>query len=166
MSQDSRPNAKVLTVSDGVVAGTRQDTSGEALVALLAERGFEVTERATCADGIEPVSAKLAEMAEGFTGLIVTTGGTGFTARDLTPEATLAVIDREAPGFAEAMRAVNPLGMLSRGVAGVRGTALILNTPGSPKGSVEMLAAVIGYLPHALALLGDPHAKHPGSTAG
>ena len=94
------------------------------------------------------------------------TGGTGFTARDLTPEATLAVIGREAPGFAEAMRAVNPLGMLSRGVAGVRGTALILNTPGSPKGAVEMLAAVIGYLPHALALLGDPHAKHPGSTAG
>lgn len=166
MRQDSRPKAKVLTISDGVIAGTRQDTSGEALAALLAENGFELVERAACTDGVGPVSASLQAMAEGFTGLIVTTGGTGFTSRDLTPEATSAVIDREAPGFAEAMRAVNPLGMLSRGVAGVRGNALILNTPGSPKGSVEMLAAVIRYIPHALSLLGDPHAEHPGSTAG
>ena len=166
MSQDSHPRAKVLTVSDGVMAGTRQDASGEALAALLVKHGFNLEERRACSDGIDPVSETLKSMAAGFRGLIVTTGGTGFTERDLTPEATISVIHREAPGFAEAMRAVNPLGMLSRGVAGVRDGALILNTPGSPKGSVEMLGAVIKYIPHALALLGDPHAEHPGSSVG
>ncbi|MDA8396661.1 MAG: MogA/MoaB family molybdenum cofactor biosynthesis protein [Actinomycetota bacterium] len=166
MSQESHPRAKVLTVSDGVIAGTRQDASGVALASLLAENGFEVVERRACSDGTAPVSEMLQKMAAGFSGLIVTTGGTGFTERDLTPEATLSVIQREAPGFAEAMRAVNPLGMLSRGVAGVRDGALILNTPGSPKGSVEMLGAVMKYIPHALALMGDPHAEHPGPSAG
>jgi molybdenum cofactor synthesis domain-containing protein len=94
------------------------------------------------------------ELAEGFAGLVVTTGGTGFGPRDLTPEGTRAALEREAPGLAEAMRLVNPRpGRLSRGVAGTRGTALVLNTPGSPKGCVECLGAVIDALPHALSLM-------------
>jgi molybdopterin biosynthesis enzyme MoaB len=98
-------------------------------------------------------------MADGFTGLIVTTGGTGFAPGDLTPEATLAVIDREAPGLAEATRAVSPLGGLSRGRAGTIASCLVLNTPGSTEGAVESLGAVLGLLPHALELLAgrSPH---------
>ena len=148
---------KVLTVSDGVVGGTREDRSGDVLVELLTGAGFTVADRRVVADGTDTVAAALREMAVGFAGLIVTTGGTGFAARDLTPEGTRAVIDREAPGLAEAMRLVSPLGRLSRGIAGTLGTAIILNTPGSPKGAGECLAAVIDVLPHALALLaGEP----------
>jgi molybdenum cofactor synthesis domain-containing protein len=145
--------AKVLTVSDGVVAGTREDLSAAALVERLTEAGFMVTDRRVVADGVDSVSAALAELADGFVGVIVSTGGTGFAPRDLTPEGTRAVLDREAPGLAEAMRLVSPLGRLSRGVAGVRGEAIILNTPGSPKGCVEQLDAVLDVLPHALRLL-------------
>jgi molybdenum cofactor synthesis domain-containing protein len=152
--------AKVLTVSDGVVHGTRDDASGRALVAQLAGAGFEVAEHRVCADGTETVAAALREMAAGFAGLIVTTGGTGFAPRDQTPEATKAVIEREAPGLAEAMRLVNPLGRLSRGVAGVAGSTLICNTPGSPKGCVEQLAAVLDVIPHALRLLADAPTTH------
>src|SRR3954470_8276204 len=96
-------------------------------------------------------------MAAGFVGVIVTTGGTGFGPRDLTPEGTRAVIDREAPGLAEAMRLVNALGRLSRGIAGTVGNALVLNVPGSPTGAVECLEAVIDVVPHALALLRGDH---------
>ncbi len=151
--------AKVLTVSDGVVAGTRDDRSGAALAEALAAAGFEVVERRVSADGVEPVADALRAMAEGFRGLIVTTGGTGFGPRDLTPEATAAVLEREAPGLAEAMRGVSPLGRLSRAVAGTRGEALILNTPGSSSGAVETLGAVLDVVPHALDLLagGRPH---------
>jgi molybdenum cofactor synthesis domain-containing protein len=145
--------AKVLTVSDGVVAGTREDRSGRALVERLRAEGFEVAEHRVVSDGRHEVGEALAEMAEGFTGVIVTTGGTGFGPRDLTPEGTRVVLDREAPGLAEAMRLVNPLGRLSRGVAGTRGTALILNAPGSTAGAVECLEAVIDVVPHALRLL-------------
>ncbi|WP_420624273.1 MogA/MoaB family molybdenum cofactor biosynthesis protein [Candidatus Poriferisodalis sp.] len=145
--------AKVLTVSDGVVAGTRQDRSGEALGETLAAAGYEVVERRVVADGIETVAEALQAMSGGFEGLIVTTGGTGFTERDLTPEGTRAVIEREAPGLAEAMRLVNPLGRLSRGVAGIIGRSIVLNTPGSTKGCVECFEAVADVLPHALALL-------------
>ena len=145
--------AKVLTVSDGVIAGTREDRSGEALAAALAAAGYEVAERRVVADGIDTVSEALAEMSAGFAGLIVSTGGTGFTVRDLTPEGTRAVIEREAPGLAEAMRLVNPLGRLSRGVAGIIGCTIVLNTPGSTKGCVECFEAVADVLPHALALL-------------
>lgn len=145
--------AKVLTVSDGVIAGTREDRSGEALAAALAAAGYEVVERRVIADGIDTVSEALAEMSTGFEGLIVSTGGTGFTERDLTPEGTRAVIEREAPGLAEAMRLVNPLGRLSRGVAGIIGRTIVLNTPGSTKGCVECFEAVADVLPHALALL-------------
>jgi molybdenum cofactor synthesis domain-containing protein len=149
--------AKVLTASDGVIGGTRDDKSGAALEVRLVEAGFDVVERRAVEDGVESVAAALREMSEGFGGLIVTTGGTGFTDRDLTPEGTRLVIDREAPGLAEAMRLVNPLGRLSRGIAGTAGTTIIINTPGSTKGCVESLEAVIDVLPHAIDLLtGEP----------
>lgn len=152
--------AKVLTVSDGVVHGTRDDRSGAALVEQLTAAGFEVVEHRVTADGAELVASSLVEMCEEFAGLIVTTGGTGFAPRDQTPEGTRAVIDREAPGIAEAMRLVNPLGRLSRGVAGIRGQVIICNTPGSPKGCVEQLDAVLDVLPHALRLLADSPTSH------
>lgn len=152
--------AKVLTVSDGVVAGTRVDTSGQALEDQLVAAGFEVVERGLTADGSDNVAAALRRSSAGFAGLIVTTGGTGFAPRDQTPEGTKAVIEREAPGIAEACRLVNPLGRLSRGVAGVIGQAIIVNLPGSPKGCVEQLAAVIDMLPHALRLLADAPTQH------
>jgi molybdopterin adenylyltransferase len=152
--------AKVLTVSDGVVHGTREDRSGAALVAELEGAGYAVVEQRVVADGVDSVAGALTEMADGFAGVIVSTGGTGFAPRDLTPEATRAVIEREAPGLAEAMRLVSPLGRLSRGIAGVRGQALILNTPGSPKGCVEQLGAVLDILPHALRLLADAPTSH------
>ena len=145
--------AKVLTVSDGVVAGTRDDRSGRALVERLSLEGFEVVEHRVVADGIQSVGEAVVEMTEGFNGLIISTGGTGFGPRDLTPEGTKMVLDREAPGLAEAMRAVNPLGRLSRGVAGTRGRALILNTPGSTSGTIECLEAVLDVTPHAIRLL-------------
>jgi molybdopterin adenylyltransferase len=152
--------AKVLTVSDGVVAGTREDRSGAALAERLAAEGFAVVEQRVVADGTDTVSAALREMAAGFTGLVVTTGGTGFGPRDLTPEGTRSVIEREAPGLAEAMRLVNPLGRLSRGVAGTIATTLVLNTPGSPNGAVECLDAVIDIVPHAVRLLADAPTSH------
>jgi molybdopterin adenylyltransferase len=145
--------AKVLTVSDGVVAGTRDDRSGEALVGRLAEEGWTVVDHRVVADGIETVRRALTEMAEGFNGVIATTGGTGFGPRDLTPEGTRAAIDREAPGIAEAMRLVNPLGRLARGTAGTIGEALVLNGPGSTAGAVETLEAVLDVLPHVVRLL-------------
>lgn len=145
--------AKVLTVSDGVVAGTREDRSGTALVDRLREAGFELVEHRVVADGRDSVGEAIVAMAEGFNGLIVSTGGTGFGPRDLTPEGTRVVLDREAPGLGEAMRAVNPLGRLSRAAAGTRGQALIINTPGSPGGALESLEAVLDVIPHAIRLL-------------
>jgi molybdopterin adenylyltransferase len=152
--------AKVLTVSDGVVAGTREDRSGAALADFLAGEGFEVIERRVVADGVESVSEALEVMSERFAGLIVTTGGTGFGPRDHTPEGTRMALEREAPGLAEAMRLVSPLGRLSRGLAGTRGKTLILNTPGSTKGTVECTEAVADVLPHALRLLADAPTEH------
>ncbi|MGA9276071.1 MogA/MoaB family molybdenum cofactor biosynthesis protein [Ilumatobacter sp.] len=157
---DDRLEAKVLTCSDGVVHGTREDKSGEALAEFLQANGFDVVERRVTADGTDNVAAALTEMSEGFSGLIASTGGTGFAPRDQTPEGTRAVIEREAPGLAEAMRLCNPLGRLSRGVAGVRGGTIIVNAPGSTKGCVEQLAAVIDVLPHALRLLQDTDRSH------
>lgn len=151
--------AKVLTVSDGVIAGTRENRSGAALVAALVEAGFAVVAEQVVADGADSVSHALREMARDFAGLVATTGGTGFGPRDLTPEGTLLVVERQAPGLAEAMRLVNPLGRLSRGVAGTIGQALIVNTPGSPAGAVECIEAILDVVPHALALLaGEPTA--------
>ncbi len=152
--------AKVLTVSDGVIAGTREDKSGEALTAALEQAGYEVVERAAVADGVASVAAAVTRLASGFVGLVVTTGGTGFAPRDQTPEGTKEVLEREAPGLAEAMRLVSPKGRLSRGLAGTRGRAVILNTPGSPAGATECLAAVLDVLPHALALLAEEPTQH------
>ncbi|MBI2705329.1 MAG: MogA/MoaB family molybdenum cofactor biosynthesis protein [Actinobacteria bacterium] len=152
--------AKVLTVSDGVIEGTRDDTSGRALVERLTAAGFDVVDQQVVADGRENVGEALAELARDFAGLIVTTGGTGFGPRDLTPEGTKIILDREAPGLAEAMRMVNPLGRLSRGLAGTRGRALILNTPGSTAGAIECLEAVLDVLPHALRLMHGTPTSH------
>jgi len=145
--------AKVCTVSDGVVAGVREDRSGAAVAERLVAAGYELVERRAVEDGIESVAAAITELADGFTGLIVTTGGTGFGPRDLTPEGTARVLNREAPGLAEAMRLVSPLGRLSRATAGTLRTALVLNLPGSTTGSIECLEAVLDVLPHALELL-------------
>ena len=119
----------------------------------LREHGYEVVDRRVVADGVENVSAALTQMAEDFAGVIVTTGGTGFGPRDLTPEGTRLVLEREAPGIAEAMRLVNPLGRLSRAIAGTRGHALIVNAPGSPTGAAETVGAVIDVIPHAVRLM-------------
>ena len=156
-------SAKVLTVSDGVVAGTRDDSSGQDLKRRLEELGYEVLEHRVVADGSESVSDALKAMSKGFAGLILTTGGTGFSKRDQTPEGTLEVLERLAPGVSEAMRLVSPLGRLSRGVAGVVDDCIVINLPGSPKGAIESLAAVEDMLEHALSLLLDYHSKHPNS---
>ncbi len=160
-SPGSRPQAKVVTVSDGVMAGTRDDRSGDALVAALLDAGFDVADRSAVPDGVASVAGELARVTNDFAGLVVTTGGTGFAPRDQTPEGTREILERDAPGLAEAMRLVNPLGRLSRGVAGIRGRAVIVNTPGSPNGAVECLGAVVDILPHALALLADVPTPHP-----
>jgi len=153
------PDAKVITVSDGVAAGVRDDRSGAALAERLTRGGFEVVDRIVTADGVDEVADTVRKATEGFAGLVVTTGGTGFGPRDLTPEGTRLVLDREAPGLAEAMRLVNPLGRLSRATAGTVGRALVLNLPGSTTGSVECLETVLDVAPHALDLLrgGHPH---------
>ena len=152
--------AKVLTVSDGVVHGTREDLSGAALVAQLESAGWEVVEHRVTADGADNVANSLREMCGGFAGLIVSTGGTGFAPRDQTPEGTRQVIEREAPGLAEAMRLVNPLGRLSRGIAGICGQSIVCNTPGSPKGCVEQLAAILDVVAHAVRLLNESPTPH------
>jgi molybdopterin adenylyltransferase len=146
--------AKVLTVSDGVFHGVREDRSGVALVELLKRNGWTVAEHRIISDGRREVGEAMQALAAHFSGLIVSTGGTGFGPRDLTPEGTRDVLEREAPGVAEAMRLVNPkLGRLSRGVAGTIGQSLVVNTPGSPKGCVECLEAVLDMVPHALSLM-------------
>ena len=153
--------AKVVTVSDGVINGTREDKSGSALEEALTGAGFEVVERSVVADGVASVAGELARVSAGFAGVVVTTGGTGFAPRDQTPEGTKEILERDAPGIAEAMRLASPLGRLSRGVAGIRGHSIILNTPGSPSGAVECLNAVVDVLPHALDLLGEQPTRHP-----
>jgi len=156
--------AKVLTVSDGVANGTRDDASGRALSEALTAAGYTVVTHRVTSDGTDEVAAALAELADGFAGLIVTTGGTGFGPRDLTPEGTRAVIERDAPGIVEAIRRASDesgrgFGMLSRAVAGTRGRALICNLPGSASGAREGLEILLTVAPHALDLLagGRPH---------
>ncbi|MGA8295727.1 MAG: MogA/MoaB family molybdenum cofactor biosynthesis protein [Acidimicrobiales bacterium] len=154
-------SAKILTVSDSVARGSAVDLAGPALAERLAREGFTVVEVRVAEDGIDPVAEALTELTEGFHGLVVTTGGTGFAPRDVTPEATAATLDRLAPGLAEAMRGSEPAGRLSRAIAGTRGKAIVLNTPGSPSGAVQFLEAVVDVLPHALDVLaGQPGHGH------
>ncbi len=152
--------ARVLVVSTGVAAGTREDRGGPALFDLLAGEGYDVDQPVVVADGLEPVTAALRTLTAGFAGLVATTGGTGFSPSDVTPEATLALLDRQAPGLAEAMRGVDPRGRLSRGVCGTVGRALVVNCPGSPGGAVDQLRAVLDVLPHALRLLAEAPTAH------
>ncbi|MGA1566121.1 MAG: MogA/MoaB family molybdenum cofactor biosynthesis protein [Ilumatobacteraceae bacterium] len=154
------PEAKVLTVSDGVHHGARVDEGGARVTERLERAGFVVVERRVTPDGRDEVASSLADMCEGFAGLVATTGGTGFAPRDLTPEGTGDILEREAPGLAEAMRAVSPFGRLSRGRCGIRGRSIVCNLPGSPKGAVEQLEAVLDVLGHALALLAEQPTDH------
>ena len=154
--------AAVLTVSDGVVAGTREDLSGEVLEELLAGEGYEV-ERRVVADDADEIAAAIAELAREVA-VVLTTGGTGVAPRDVTPEATLSVLDREAPGIAEAIRADSlaktPHALLSRGVAGVHGRTLVVNLPGSPGGCRDGYAVLRPALAHAVGLLTDEATEH------
>ena len=150
--------AVVITVSDACSRGEREDASGAALVQLLNGIGADVVESKILSDDLEPLVQALKHFAEREdVNLIVTTGGTGLGPRDNTPEATLQVIEREAPGIAEAIRAeslkVTPMAMLSRGVCGVRAGTLIINLPGSPKAVRESFAVVAPVLAHAIDLL-------------
>jgi len=156
--------AKVLTVSDSVHAGHAEDLAGPALRQFLGDHGLEVVASRTVPDGIAPVVDALRSLTRGFAGLVVTTGGTGFAPRDLTPEATREVLERHAPAMAEAMGRVSPAARLSRGVAGTIGRSLVLNLPGSPVAAVECLGAVIDVVPHALGLLAghELHPRRPG----
>ncbi|MCH1512805.1 MAG: MogA/MoaB family molybdenum cofactor biosynthesis protein [Acidimicrobiales bacterium] len=161
MEPDGMLIARILTVSDGVASGNREDISGRELQGLLESNGWLVDKRLVVEDGSGPVAQTLRALSNEFHGLIVTTGGTGFGPRDQTPEGTKNVIEREAPGLAEAMRLTNPLGRLSRGIAGTLGTALIVNVPGSSKGSVECMNAVLDVVGHAVRLLVDNADPHP-----
>ena len=154
----------ILTLSDRSARGERDDTSGPALVRLIQAEEWSVTKQALLPDNESAIRAILCEWADsGELDVILTTGGTGFAPRDVTPEATRAVVDRESPGLAEAMRAaslkITPHAMLSRIVTGIRKKTLIINLPGSPKGAVENLQVVLPILPHAVQLLQDDPAS-------
>ena len=150
----------ILTISDRSSRGQRADASGPALLALVEAQGWSVVKQSVLPDEGSDIRETLAAWADGGeVDVLLTTGGTGFAPRDVTPEATRAVIEREAPGLAEAMRTaslkITPHAMLSRVVAGIRGKTLIINLPGSPKGAVENLQVVIPVLAHAVQLLRD-----------
>ena len=150
--------AAVITVSDKGYRGEREDTSGPNLCRILKEKGFDVTYTAMVPDEAEQIKAQLCKCADQLgIALVLTTGGTGFSPRDITPEATMAVVERATPGIPEAMRAesmkITPRGCLSRSAAGIRKRSLIVNLPGSKKASEENLLAVIDPIGHGLEML-------------
>ena len=154
----------ILTLSDRSARGERADSSGPALADLIQAQGWSVVKQALLPDDEPSIREMLSSWADsGDMDVILTTGGTGFSPRDVTPEATRAVIEREAPGLAEGMRAaslkITPHAMLSRVVAGIRKKAMIINLPGSPKGAVENLQVIIPVLPHAVQLLHEDPAS-------
>jgi molybdenum cofactor synthesis domain-containing protein len=155
----------ILTASDRCARGERDDLTGPALADLVRTQNWSVVKEALLPDDRSALSNQMSVWADGGeVDVILVTGGTGFAPRDVTPEATRAVIDREAPGLAEAMRAASlsktPHAMLSRSVSGLRGRTLIINLPGSPKGALENLQAVIPVLEHAIKLLREEDAGH------
>ena len=157
-------NAAVLTVSDGVSAGVREDTSGDVLEELLRDEGFEV-ERSVVTDDTEVISDAIRRLSESGAAVVLTTGGTGFAPRDVTPEATRAVVEREAPGIAEAIRADalarTPHALLSRGVAGLLKETLVVNLPGSPGGCRDGFEVLRPALRHGVELAaGDTATRH------
>jgi molybdopterin adenylyltransferase len=160
---DARKTAAVVTVSDGVAHGTREDASGAEAEDLLRAAGFDVATRTVVADERPEIEGALRSLAAGHA-LIVTTGGTGFGPRDVTPEATRAVLDRWALGIAEAIRAdavaKTPHGMLSRGIAGIRGRTLVVNLPGSPGGCRDGFAVLRPALGHAVQLITGEETAH------
>ena len=154
----SKINAVVITASDACARGEREDASGAALVQLLTDLGAEIVATKILSDDLDPLIESLIDFADrDDVNLIITTGGTGLGPRDNTPEATQLIIEREAPGIAEAIRAeslkVTPMAMISRGVCGVRSGTLIVNLPGSPKAVKESFAIIAPVLPHAMDLL-------------
>ena len=161
----------ILTVSDLGAVGQREDTSGDAILAWAGERGYDVAVRSVVPDEPDRIAAKLARWADsGEVDVILTTGGTGLTARDVTPEATQAVLERAAPGIAEALRAgaapTFPRAWLSRGLAGTRGKTLIVNLPGSTGGVRDGLAVLADLLPHAVdQIRGGDHPSTSGSPS-
>ena len=149
--------AAVITVSDKGYRGERQDTSGPSLCRILEEHGYEVVRRELVPDDMEPIRQALLACCEQEIALVLTTGGTGFSPRDITPEATMSVVERPTPGIPEAMRAesmkITPRGCLSRSAAGIRGRTLIVNLPGSEKASRENILAVLDPIAHGLDIL-------------
>jgi len=154
----------VLTVSDGVAAGARQDESGEVLAQRAVEAGFDLAERRVVPDERERISEALWDLTD-LAELVLTTGGTGFAPRDVTPEATAEVIERPTPGLDEAMREASrrasPHGLLSRGASGIVGRTLIVNFPGSPRACAECFDVIAPALSHAVALLAEKPTEHP-----
>jgi molybdenum cofactor synthesis domain-containing protein len=156
------PLAAVITISDGVAAGERDDGSGDALETMLTGAGFQVS-RDLVPDEADRISAAILSAAAAHQ-LVVTTGGTGFGLRDVTPEATAAILERTAPGLVQAMIArgldATPMAALTRGTAGTVGNALVVNLPGSPKGATENLAAILELIPHIIQLLSGDNRHH------